>query len=102
MYSYRSKAYAILRFILFIHEYSSYFKLQINNKIAIYCDNKEIVTKINNIRGNVQYYDLNYNISEHEAIIAIETYLPNRYERVNLHSHQNKILSKGQLSLPQK
>ena len=77
MYSYRSKAYAILIFILFIHEYSSYFKIQINNKIAIYCDNKEIVTKIDNIRDNVQYYEINYNVSEYEEIIAINTYLFN-------------------------
>ena len=77
MYLHRSEAYAILRVLLFLHKYSKYFSLQINNKITIYCDNKEIVTKIDNIRDNVQYYDLNYNVSEYEAIIAINTYLSN-------------------------
>ena len=38
----------------------------------------------------MQYYDLNYNISDHEAIVVIKTYLSNRYEIVHLHSHQNK------------
>ena len=50
MYLHRSEAYAILRVLLFLHKYSKYFSLQINNKITIYCDNKEIVTKIDNIR----------------------------------------------------
>ena len=95
MYSHRSKAYAILSVLLFLHEYSKYFSLQINNKITIYCDNKEILTKINNIRDNVQYYDLNYNVSEYEEIIAINTYLSNWYEIDYLDSHQDKLLSKG-------
>ena len=33
-------------------------------------------------------------MSEYEAIIAIKTYLPNRYERVHLHSYQDKVLRK--------
>ena len=95
MHSHRSETCPILSVLLFIHEYSKYFSLQINSKITIYCDNKESVTKIDNIRGNVQHYDLNCNLSNHEAIIGIKTYLPNRYEIVHLHSHQDKILSKG-------
>ena len=39
---------------------------------------------------------------EHEVIIAIKTYLSSRLEIFHLHSHQDKILIKGHLSLPQK
>ena len=73
------EAYAILSVLLFLHEYSKNFSLQIINKITIYRDNKEIVTKVKNIRSNAKYYDLNYNMSEHEVMIAIKMYLPTQY-----------------------
>ena len=73
MYSHRSEAYAILSVLLFLHEYSKYFSLPIINKFTICYENKEIVTKVENIRINAKYYDLNYNMLEHKAIIAIKT-----------------------------
>ena len=44
------------------------------NKLTIYCDNEAIITKVENIRSNAKYYDLNYNMSQHDAIIAIKTH----------------------------
>ena len=73
------EAYAILSVFLFLHEYSKNFSLQIINKITIYRDNKEIVTKVKNIRSNAKYYDLDYNMSEHEVMIEIKMYLPTQY-----------------------
>ena len=62
MYPHWSEAHAILRVHLCLREYSKYSTFQIINKINIYCDNKEIVTKVDNIRSNTKYYDLNYNM----------------------------------------
>ena len=46
MYSHCSEAYAVLSAFLFIVEYSKYFSLQFNNQCTLYCDNKEIIKKI--------------------------------------------------------
>ena len=77
MHSYRSKVYAILNVLLFLSEYSKCVSLPMTNKLTIYCDNEAIITKVENIRSNAKYYDLNYNMSQHDAIIAIKTHLLN-------------------------
>ena len=41
-------------------------------------------------------------MSEHEAIIAIQHYLPQRIQVIHLYSHQDKIKGKDKLPFPEK
>ena len=54
------------------------------------------------IKTNVNYYDLNYKILEHEAIIVMTYYLPQRFEIFHIYSHQELQTGTTKLNLPQK
>ena len=47
------------------------------------------------------YYDLNYQMAKHETIVAIKSYLPQRYEIFHLYSHQKIQSGTTKLNLPQ-
>ena len=61
----------MLNTLLFLKEYSKFYKILVRNKFTIYCDHKEIVNKISKIKILNNYYDLNYQMSKHETIMAI-------------------------------
>ena len=98
MHSHRSAAYAVLSAFLFIAEYSKYFSLQFNNQCTLYCDNKEIVKKIKKLSTTTNHFQPYYKMSEHEAIIAIQHYLPSRINVIHLYSHQDKVKGKDKLT----
>ena len=102
MHSHRSEAYAVLSAFLFIAEYSKYFSLQFNNQCTLYCDNKEIVKKIKKLSTTTNHFQPYYKMSEHEAIIAIQHYLPSRINVIHLYSHQDKVKGKDKLTFPEK
>ena len=51
MHSYRSDTYAILSVLIFLKEYSNFYNLSLHNKLKIYSDHKEIITKINKTKN---------------------------------------------------
>ena len=96
MHSHRSEAYAILSVLLFLSEYTKYFRLPLNNKIIIYLKKVKHLTKTNN------KFKPYYKISEHEAISAIQQYLPSNAQIIHLYSHQDAIKGKANLTFPEK
>ena len=48
----------------------------LSNKFTTYCDKKKIVNKISKIKILNNYYDINYQMLEHDIIMAIKSYLP--------------------------
>ena len=102
MNSYRSEAYAVLSVFVFLSEYSKYFSLQFNNRCILYCDNKEIVKKVQKINTTIDHFEPYYKMSKHEAIIAIQRYLPQRINVIHLYSYQDKIKGKAKLTFPEK
>ena len=101
MHSHRSEAYVILSILLLLSEYSKYFKLQFNNKCTLYCDNKEIVKKVQKTKKSATFFKPSYKMSEHEAIIAIQKYLPHQLILIHLYSHQDKIKGTDNLTFPE-
>ena len=87
MHSHRSEAYVILSVLLFLSEYAKYFRLPLNNKITIYCNNKEIVKKVKQLTKTNNTFKPYYKMSEHEAISAIQKYLPSNTQIIHLYSH---------------
>ena len=59
----------ILLLLLFLKEYSEYFKSQINSIIQYYCDNKEVVTKVRNITKNKHHYNSNHKIKDIDTVL---------------------------------
>ena len=102
MHSRRSELYTTIGVLLFLKEHSNFYSIPLQNKFSIYCDNKEIVNKTSMIKTTANYYNLNYTMSEHEAIVAIKSYLPQRYEIFNLYIHQTIQSGTTKLNVPQK
>ena len=102
MHSYRSAAYTVLSVFLFIAEYFKYSLLQLNNQCTLYCDNKEIVKKIQKLSTTTNHFQSYYKMSEYEAIIAVQHYLPLRINVIHLYSHQYNVKGKDKLIFPEK
>ena len=102
MHSNRSEAYAVLSVFIFLSEYSKYFSLPFNNSCTLYCDNKEIVKKVQKLTKTNNHFKPYYKMSEHEVTIAIQHYLPQRIQIIHLYSHQDKIKGKVKLTFPEK
>ena len=56
IHSRHSEEYAVLSVFVFLLEHSKYFSLQLNNKCTLYCDNKEIIQKIQKINATKNYF----------------------------------------------
>ena len=53
----------------------------------MYCDNKEIVKKVEQLTKTNNKFKPYYKMSEHEAISAIQQYLPSNTQIIHLYSH---------------
>ena len=76
MHSHRSEAYDVLSVFVFLSKNSKYFIDPFNNRYTLNCDNKEIVKKVQKLTKTNNKFKPYYKMSEHEAIIAIQHYLP--------------------------
>ena len=102
MHSHRSEAYIVLSAFIFIVVYFKYFSLQFNIHCTMYCDNKEIVKKIQKLSTTTNHFQSYYKMSEYEAIIAVQHYLPLRINVIHLYSHQYNVIGKDKLIFPER
>ena len=102
MHSHRSEAYAVLSVFVFFSEYLKYFSDPFNNRYTLYCDNKEIVKKVQKLTKTNNKFRPYYKMSEHEAIIVIQHYLPQQIQVIHLYSHQGTIKGNDNLTFPKK
>ena len=102
MHSHHPEAYAVLAVFVFLSKYSNCLSLQLKNKCNLYCDNKEIVQKVQKINKTKNYFKPSYKMFEHEAILAIHHYLAQKITIVHLYSNQDKIKDKANLTSPRK
>ena len=102
MHSHRSETYAILSVLVFLSEYFKYFILPLNNKCTIYCDNKEIVKKVQKLTKTKNEFKLYYKMSEHKAIIAIQNFLPKRIHVIHIYILRDAIKGNATLTFPEK
>ena len=100
--SHRSEAYDVLSVFVFLSEYSNYFSLPFNNSCTLYCDNKEIVKKLQKLTQTNNKFKPYYKMSEHEVIIAIQHYLPQQIQVIHLYIHQDTIKGKDSITFPEK
>ena len=102
IHSHRSEACAVLSVFVFLSEYSKYFSLPFNNSCTLYCDNKEILKKVQKLTKTNNESKPYFKMSEYETIIAIQYYLPQRIQVIHLYNHQDTIKVKDNLTFPEK
>ena len=96
--SHRADIYGALSVFIFLHEYCKVYKMNPQSPIKYYCDNKEVVTKLNNItERNRNYYSSNSKIKDLYAVLEIQKYIPTTVMVTHIRGHQDKKKMKEQL-----
>ena len=57
MHSHRSVNYALVALIIFLKEYCNFYQVEYTNKTIVFCDNKEVVMKMNDVIKNKNNID---------------------------------------------
>ena len=73
MHSHRAELYGVLSVFTFLQESFNYFMIPVKSKIKYYCDNIEVVHKINMISNNRKYFDDQHKTTDHEAVIQLKS-----------------------------
>ena len=76
--------------ILFINEYCKYYQLEYRCQKKICCDNKEIVSKLNNVINDSREYKNKNEKSERELIYTIIPLLSKQLKFLHVYSYQDK------------
>ena len=66
IHSHRAEIYGVLSVLTFIQEYSKYCMLPFLSNVAYYCDNLEVVHKINTLANNPNSFNEQHKITDHE------------------------------------
>ena len=59
IHSHRSEIYAQVSLFIFIREYWIFYQVDYTNKTIVFCDDKDVVTKMNNIIKNKKNIESN-------------------------------------------
>ena len=94
MHSHRSEVYAIVSLFTIIREYCIFYQVEYTNKTIVFCNNKEVVTKMNNIIKNKKQYRNQYRMLEIEALNNIIEIIPPSVTVKHIYSHQDTISNK--------
>ena len=100
--SHWSKIYGVLSVLIFSSSYLNIVSItqpQSNRKSNKFCDNQEVVTKLNTISANRKIYSTNNKTKDLDAILQIQYYLPTQFEATHGRSHQDLRKSKDKLTL---
>ena len=54
--SHRAEIFRTLAVLLFLRKYSRFYKIEMQSEILYYCDNKEVIHKLQNIAQDRSYY----------------------------------------------
>ena len=69
IHSHRVEIYGVLSIFTFLHEYSKYYMLIFKSKIEYYCDNIEVVHKINTLSNNRNSFNEQHKTTDHYAVL---------------------------------
>ena len=67
-----AEIYGVLSVFTFLHEYSKYYMLTFKSKIEYYCDNIEVVHKINTLSNNRNSFNKQHKTTNHDAVIQLK------------------------------
>lgn len=98
IHSHRVEIYGALSVLLFINEYCKYYLLEQRSSIKYYCDNLELVNKISMLLENANTFQGKYKTTDHDVVLKIQTYLPNKLAIYHIKERQNT--GKNKINLP--
>jgi len=101
IHSHRAELYGVLSVFTFLQEYSNYFMIPVQSNITYYCDNIEVVHKINMISNNRKYFDEQHKTTHHEAVLQLKECLPTNVIAFHVKGHQDKRKKWGNLTIPE-
>ena len=67
--SHRAEIFGTLAVLLFLREYSRFYKIEMQSEILYYCDNKEVIHKLHNISEDRSYYSEDYKAKDSGVIL---------------------------------
>ena len=72
IHSHRAEIYGVLSVFIFIQKYSTYFMIPFLSKVAYYCDNLEVVYKINTLANSSDSFNEQYKTTDHDAVLQLK------------------------------
>ena len=76
IHSHRAEIYGVLSVFIFIQKHSKYYILSFQSKVAYYCDNLEVINKINTLVNNPNSFNKQYITTDHDAVLQLKECLP--------------------------
>ena len=102
IHSHRAEIYGLLSVFTFPHEYSKYYILPFKSTIEYYCVNIEIVNKINTLSNNHNSFNEQHKITDYDAVLQLNEYLPKNVIAFHVKRHQDKIKKWEILTIPER
>ena len=72
------------------------------SEILYYCDNKEVIHKLQNINEDRTYYSEDYKAKDSDAILKIQRYFPCNFRMKHVKGHQDKRVRKEKLTMAER
>ena len=76
--------------------------LQFKSQVPYYCDNIEVVHKINTLSNNRNSFDEQRKTTDHEAVLQLKQCLPNNIVAFHVKGHQDKRKKWESLTIPKR
>ena len=102
IYSHCAEIYGLLSVFIFLHEYSKYYILSFKSTIEYYCDNIEVVHKVNTHSNNRNSFNEQQKTTDHHAVLQLKDYLPNNVIAFHVKGHQDKREKWDLLTIPER
>ena len=100
--SHRLEIFETLAVLLFLREYRRFFKIEMQSEIIYYCDNKEVIRKLQNTSEDKSYYSEDYKAKDSDAILKIQSYFLCNFKMKDVRGHQDKWVRKEKLTITEK
>ena len=102
IHSHRAEIYSVLSVLTFIKEYSNYFMIPFLSEIAYYCDNLEVVHKINTLANGPNSFNELHKKTDYDAVLQLKLCLPPNIIVFHVKGHQDTRIKWDHLTIPER
>ena len=102
IHSYRAEIYGVLSVFTFLQEYSKYYILTFKSKVEYYCDNIEVVHKINTLFNNPNSFNEQHKTADHNAVLQLKECILKQFIAFHVKGHQDKRKKWELLTIPER
>ena len=102
IHSHRAEIYGVLSVFIFIQKHSKYYILSFQSKGAYYCDNLEVINKINTLVNNPNSFNKQYITTDHDAVLQLKECLPTNITAFHVKGYQDKWKKWEYITIPER